>query len=148
MGDFRKRVDASRSRANSLRPMHSTLRQFYAYSFVCFLSLATMTLTHGLTRRRNEAPADSVEVYGAMIVGSGLALVALLALVHLLTDALRVVTIRKMSRREFRRRLWRERKRYRYAADPIQLKSMRLGAIFFGALALLGTLRLIVFGDA
>ena len=129
---FQKQDGNTFSRANSLRPMDRSTRQYFAYSAIFQLSLGT---TFYIAAFYDEfSPDDPTALYGYAVLGSCFLVLGFGALLVLALETLGARLLAKMPRITLRSRLRNKAKSYRYTAQPAHLRGVAIGAVFFGAL--------------
>ncbi|WP_146568425.1 hypothetical protein [Posidoniimonas corsicana] len=129
--NHRQQVGKSFSRANSLRPLHATLRSYYAASTALGLSIGgSILLATAGSLFDGQWNMDEI---GATALGIGFLLLGVMSLTLLLADCLRRWSLSSISRSRLRGRLRSQPRAHRYQADPRQLKGTVIGALFFCA---------------
>ena len=132
---FQEQDGGSFSRANSLRPMHSSTRRYFAYAAVFGLSLGVVTYIGAFL---DEFDADDrFALYGYAVMGTCFLVMGGIALMLLALNVLRSASLARMSRSALRRRLRKEQKSYRFVAQRGHLRGMAIGAVFFAGLCVL-----------
>ena len=124
----------SYSRANGFRPAHDSMRRLYVWSLICFASLALMLFAGSISYWSQ--PKATVDAIGSLVLAVGFGTLAFFCCIHLATDCVRRRYLESVSRHDLRRRLRATPKSRKYVADPIHLRSMRIGGLFFGGCAI------------
>lgn len=132
---FQEQRGNSFSRANSLRPMHHSLRLYHAYSAVIELSLGIMFYIPAFMVKFDAD--DPLALYAGAILGSCLLMMAALSLAFVALDFLERKRHPALTRQALRWQLQRQKKSYYYVANPKHLRGMKIGAVFFGGLFLM-----------
>ena len=105
------------------------------WSLICFASLALMLFAGSISYWSQ--PKATVDAIGSLVLAVGFGTLAFFCCIHLATDCVRRRYLESVSRHDLRRRLRATPKSRKYVADPIHLRSMRIGGLFFGGCAVL-----------
>jgi hypothetical protein len=130
---FEEQLGATCTRANSLRPMHPSQLRYWALAAVFELSFGLLAYLAAWDMFDSN---DPLALYGAAMMGSLFLILALGSIAVVAADAWHGQRLRGLSRLQIRDRLQRESKAYRHVAKRSHLRSMTIGAAFFGLLCL------------
>ena len=124
------------TRANSLRPMHPSVRRYLALSVVFEFSMGIMAYIGALHSIFD--PEDPLASYGWAIFGACFIIMGLITSAMLSLDLLTGRILGVLDRPTLRSRLQRQKRAYRYVARPTHLRGMTIGAVFFAVLCFFG----------
>lgn len=140
---FTESVNWTESRANTVRPLDRSLREYYLATSIMALSLGVPVWWPWLMPFLF-APQERSTSVGSLVYGVGFVVMGGLSLSVYLLDILNRVMLAHMDTRQLRRRLAKATPSRRYVARRRHLRGMKIGAWFFGSYALVIFVALVV----
>lgn len=123
------------SRANSFRPVHHSIRQLYLWAIACFGSLGCIAILGSASYwDKHDSVVDAI---GSLLLGVGSVSVASGYSILYICDCIRRRYVGLASRHELQRRLRLQPRAARLIASRVELRSMRVGGVFFGICAVI-----------